>query len=594
MAAAGLVAVATAAEYSGPGTSGGNLSVVNCGPNSGTGPGPGPGSWSRSLDRALEEAAVTGVLSLSGRKLREFPRGAANHDLTDTTRAELAELPLIRLDFSCNKITTIPVCYRNLRHLQMITLDNNPLQSPPAQICIKGKVHIFKYLNIQACKIAPDLPDYDRRPMGFGSCHEELYSGRPYGALDSGFNSVDSGDKRWSGNEPTDEFSDLPLRVAEITKEQRLRRESQYQENRSSLVVTNGGVEHDLDQIDYIDSCTAEEEEDEGSPVKPVPMREFQKSEDMRRYSHQSRVPVEPSSLLSLSPSHNQFSHTDLELHRRREQLVERTRREAQLAALQYEEEKIRTKQIQRDAVLDFVKQKAAQSPQKQQSPLDGECPFPSRRSQHTDDSALLVSLSGVNQVGCATTLPHSSAIRPIKNDDRSNAVSSSPATETVHHSPAYSFPAAIQRNQPQRPESFLFRGAVRGETNKGHTSSLLPSTAPTTDSADSVARQNSRQREEELELIDQLRKHIEYRLKVSLPCDLGAALTDGVVLCHLANHVRPRSVPSIHVPSPAVEQLCLPLHILEEKGLSQVAVTVQALLELAPPKQQQHQFSAV
>ncbi|XP_029069973.1 leucine-rich repeat and calponin homology domain-containing protein 3 isoform X6 [Monodon monoceros] len=506
----------------------------------------------------------------------------------------------------------------------MITLDNNPLQSPPAQICIKGKIHIFKYLNIQACKIAPDLPDYDRRPMGFGSCHEELYSGRPYGALDSGFNSVDSGDKRWSGNEPTDEFSDLPLRVAEITKEQRLRRESQYQENRSSIIVTNGGVEHDLDQIDYIDSCTAEEEEEEvrppkgldsdslssqfmayieqrrisheGSPVKPVPVREFQKTEDTRRYSHQNRVPAEPSSLLSLSPSHNQFSHADLELHRRREQLIERTRREAQLAALQYEEEKIRTKQIQRDAVLDFVKQKASQSPQKQHPPLDGECPFPSRRSQHTDDSALLV------------------------NDHRSNAISSSPTTETVHHSPAYSFPAAIQRNQAQRPESFLFRGAVRAETNKGHASPLLSSSAPTTDFKDPVTRQNSRQREEELELIDQLRKHIEYRLKVSLPCDLGAALTDGVVLCHLANHVRPRSVPSIHVPSPAVpkltmakcrrnvenfleacrkigvpqEQLCLPLHILEEKGLSQVALTVQALLELAPPKQQQHQLSAV
>ncbi|XP_046955296.1 DISP complex protein LRCH3 isoform X3 [Lynx rufus] len=714
MAAAGLVAVATAAEYSGPVASGGNLSGVNCGPSSGAGTGPGPGSWSRSLDRALEEAAVTGVLSLSGRKLREFPRGAANHDLTDTTRAdlsrnrlseipieachfvslenlnlyqnciryipeailnlqaltflnisrnqlstlpahlcnlplkvliasnnklvslpeeighlrhlteldvscneiqtipsqvgnlealrdlnvrrnhllrlpeELAELPLIRFDFSCNKITTIPVCYRNLRHLQMITLDNNPLQSPPAQICIKGKVHIFKYLNIQACKIAPDLPDYDRRPLGFGSCHEEMYSGRPYGALDSGFNSVDSGDKRWSGNEPTDEFSDLPLRVAEITKEQRLRRESQYQENRSSLVVTNGGVEHDLDQIDYIDSCTAEEEEDEmrqpkgldsdslssqfmayieqrrisheGSPIKPVPLREFQKTEDMRRYSHQNRVSSEPSSLMSLSPSHSQLSHADLEILRRREQLVERTRREAQLAALQYEEEKIRTKQIQRDAVLDFV-----------------------------------------------------------KNSDRSNTISSSPTTETVHHSPAYSFPAAIQRNQAQRPESFLYRAAVRAEANKGHASPLLSSSAPPTDSADPITRPNSRQREEELELMDQLRKHIEYRLKVSLPCDLGAALTDGVVLCHLANHVRPRSVPSIHVPSPAVpkltmakcrrnvenfleacrkigvpqEQLCLPLHILEEKGLSQVAVTVQALLALAPPKQQ-HPSSAV
>eukprot|EP00073_Rattus_norvegicus_P051277 XP_017453661.1 PREDICTED: leucine-rich repeat and calponin homology domain-containing protein 3 isoform X3 [Rattus norvegicus] len=725
MAAAGLVAVVAAAEYSGPVGSGGNLSGANCGPS----PGLGPGSWSRSVDRALEEAAVTGVLSLSGRKLREFPRGAANHDLTDTTRAdlsrnrlseipmetchfvsleslnlyqnciryipeavlnlqaltflnisrnqlstlpvhlcnlplkvliasnnklvslpeeigqlrhlteldvscneiqtvpsqignlealrdfnvrrnhllrlpeELAEVPLIRLDFSCNKITVIPVCYRNLRHLQVITLDNNPLQSPPAQICIKGKIHIFKYLNIQACKIAPDLPDYERRPLGFGSCHEELYSGRPYGALDSGFNSVDSGDKRWSGNEPTDEFSDLPLRVAEITKEQRLRRESQYQENRSSVVVTNGGVDHDLDQIDYIDSCTTEEEENdvkrpksldtsslssqflayieqrrishEGSPVKPIAVRDFQKTEDMKRYSHQNRVPVEPSLVLSVPPSHNQLSHSDLELHQRGEQSVERARREAQLAALQYEGEKIRTKQIQRDAGLDFVKHKVSQNPQKQQPPGNGECPFPSRRSQHTDDSALLVSLSGLDGVSCVATRPHSSAFTPPQSNDRVDVTSSFPMTDTGRASP-------------------------------------LLSSAPATDAADSIARQ----REEELRLIDQLRKHIEYRLKVSLPCDLGAALTDGVVLCHLANHVRPRSVPSIHVPSPAVpkltmakcrrnvenfldacrkigvpqEQLCLPLHILEEKGLGQVAVTVQALLELAPPKQQPQQ----
>ncbi|XP_021250744.1 leucine-rich repeat and calponin homology domain-containing protein 3 isoform X8 [Numida meleagris] len=716
-------------------------SAATCPPPAGPA---GPGSWSRSLDRALEEAAASGTLSLSGRKLRDYPRAsAANHDLSDTTRAdlsrnrlselpaeachfvsleslnlyqnciryipeavlnlqsltflnisrnqlstlpvhlcslplkvliasnnklvsipeeigqlrqlteldvscneiqtippqignleslrdlnvrrnhlvrlpeELAELPLIRLDFSCNKITTIPVCYRNLRHLQTIMLENNPLQSPPAQICIKGKIHIFKYLNIEACKIAPDLPDYDRRPMGFGSCHEELYSSRPYGALDSGFNSVDSGDKRWSGNEPTDEFSDLPLRVAEITKEQRLRRENQYQENRGSTVVTNGGVEHDLDQIDYIDSCATEEEEEEvrqpkcvdsdslssqfmayidqrrisneSSPAKPVSAREFQKAEDTRRYLQQNRdtdelrrpetlnlmqdrerhqvlrsyvdrterPPADSPYFLSLSSHQSQVPSTDPDLHRRH---IERTRREAQLAALQYEEERMRTKQIQREAVLDFVKQKASLSPQKQ-SPLDSECPFPSRRSQHTDDSALLVS------------------------DDRSTISPGSPTTQTVL------------------------------------ASSSARALSPANDSVDTRVRQNSKQCEEQLELIEQLRKNIESRLKVSLPSDLGAALTDGVVLCHLANHVRPRSVPSIHVPSPAVpkltmakcrrnvenfleacrrigvpqEQLCLPLHILEEKGLTQVAVTVQALLELAPPKQQQlHHLSAV
>ncbi|XP_072201031.1 DISP complex protein LRCH3 isoform X10 [Excalfactoria chinensis] len=652
-------------------------SAATCPPPAGPA---GPGSWSRSLDRALEEAAASGTLSLSGRKLRDYPRAsAANHDLSDTTRAdlsrnrlselpaeachfvsleslnlyqnciryipeavlnlqsltflnisrnqlstlpvhlcslplkvliasnnklvsipeeigqlrqlteldvscneiqtippqignleslrdlnvrrnhlvhlpeELAELPLIRLDFSCNKITTIPVCYRNLRHLQTIMLENNPLQSPPAQICIKGKIHIFKYLNIEACKIAPDLPDYDRRPMGFGSCHEELYSSRPYGALDSGFNSVDSGDKRWSGNEPTDEFSDLPLRVAEITKEQRLRRENQYQENQGSTVVTNGGVEHDLDQIDYIDSCATEEEEEEvrqpkcvdsdslssqfmayidqrrisneSSPAKPASTRELQKAEDTRRYLQQSRdtelrrpetlnlmqdrehhqvlrsyvdrterPPADSPYFLSLSSHQNQVPNTDPDLHRRH---IERTRREAQLAALQYEEERMRTKQIQREAVLDFVKQKASLSPQKQ-SPLDSECPFPSRRSQHTDDSALLVS------------------------DDRSTISPGSSTTQTVV------------------------------------ASSSSRALSPANDSADTRVRQSSKQREEELELIEQLRKNIESRLKVSLPSDLGAALTDGVVLCHLANHVRPRSVPSIHVPSPAVPKLTM------------------------------------
>jgi hypothetical protein len=40
----------------------------------------------------------------------------------------------------------------------------------------------------------------------------------------------------------------------------------------------------------------------------------------------------------------------------------------------------------------------------------------------------------------------------------------------------------------------------------------------------------------------------------MSLPAEeLGAALQDGIVLCHLANHVRPRAVASVHVPSPGV-----------------------------------------
>ncbi|XP_078062932.1 DISP complex protein LRCH3 isoform X3 [Mustelus asterias] len=742
--------------------------------------------WNRSLERALEEAAGTGVLNLSGRKLKEFPRSAANQDLTDTTQAdlsknrlieipaevcyfvsleslnlyqncirsipeailnlqsltflnisrnqlttlpghictlplkvliasnnklisvpeevgllrqlteldvscneiqalppqignleilrdlnlrrnhlvtlpeELADLPLVRLDISCNKVTTIPVCYRNLRHLQTIILDNNPLQSPPAQICIKGKIHIFKYLNIEACKSVPDLPEYDRtRPIGFNSCHEDYFAGRPYGALDSGFNSVDSGDKRWSGNEPTDEISDLPQRMAEIAKEQRQRRESQNHEHRAVPLVTNGTVEHDLEQIDYIDSCAAEEDEEEirllkrpestslssqfiayierrrinyeASPVKSRPVGDPQRTENERGWQQQNRNDVIGSkrpetlqlwhdserqqalkdrgftdaSLMSQAPSSGQnvasnVGCTELELQRRREQLlVERTRREAQLAAQQYEEERIRTKQIQKEAVLDFVRQKSGQSPQKQ-SPSDSDHSdlpkyFPIRRSQHTDDSALLVNEE-----------------RPPVSPSASITQSSVHTVQPVPPYPGSSPHSYKQPTHAHRPENFLLRAAMRDEMKKDGTSTASSSVTPNKDSGDALILQNQKQYDDEQRMVHQLRKNIETRLKVSLPSDLGAALTDGVVLCHLANHVRPRSVSSIHVPSPAVpkltmakcrrnvenfleackrigvpqDRLCLPLHILEEKGLAHVAVTIESLLELAPTKQ--------
>lgn len=48
--------------------------------------------------------------------------------------ADLAELPLVKFDFSCNKISTIPVCFRKMKQLQSLQLENNPLQSPPAQV----------------------------------------------------------------------------------------------------------------------------------------------------------------------------------------------------------------------------------------------------------------------------------------------------------------------------------------------------------------------------------------------------------------------------------------------------------------------------
>ncbi|XP_043975839.1 DISP complex protein LRCH3 isoform X4 [Gambusia affinis] len=663
----------------------------------------GPASWNRSLDRALEEASVSGCLNLSGRKLKEFPRSAANHDLTDTVRAdlsrnrlselplevclfvsleylnlyqnclrslpdglvnlqalthlnlsrnqlsvlpavvcslplkvliasnnklvslpeelgqlrhlteldvscneirtlpsqvgqlealrdlnirrnhlvrlpsELAELPLVRLDFSCNKVTSIPVCYRGLTQLQAIVLDNNPLQSPPAQICIKGKVHIFKFLNLEASKTTPELPEFDRRPLT--SCVDEAYPGRPYGALDSGFNSVDSGDKRWLGNEVSEEPSELPVR-------------DQRRAGPGGHVLPNGTPDGELEQIDFIDSCVEEEDEGkrrsgaadrsslssqfmayierritrEGSPVK----NSLARVEDMKRHSRNMADGVAASSSSQSQRAGSGYGSGSGSGG------VERMRREAQLAALRYDEERQKNRSLQRDSVTSYSKQKAAQSPSK--SSPEPENVYPSRRSTHTDDSALI-----------------------MQGEDRATL------SPTANQSPSYpgSGGGASSRTSSLRPDSFLYRLGQRDEKRKGDAVTALPQPKEEAPAAPPLVG-------EDAALVEQLRKNIEARLKVALPSDLGAALTDGVVLCHLANHVRPRSVPSIHVPSPAVPKLtmakcrrnvenfleacrrigvpqtklCLPLHILEERGLPQVAGTVSALLDLAPPKQ--------
>uniref|UniRef100_A0A665U834 Leucine-rich repeats and calponin homology (CH) domain containing 3 n=1 Tax=Echeneis naucrates TaxID=173247 RepID=A0A665U834_ECHNA len=620
----------------------------------------GPAPWNRSLDRALDEASATGCLNLSGRKLKEFPRSAANHDLTDTTRAdlsrnrlselpmevclfvsleslnlyqnclrslpdsllnlqaltylnlsrnqlsllpvvicslplkvliicnnklvslpeelgqlrhlteldvscneiqilpsqvgqlealrdlnirrnhlvrlppELAELPLVHLDFSCNKVTSIPTSYRRLTQLQTIVLDNNPLQTPPAQICIKGKVHIFKYLNLEASK-TPDLPDYDRRPLTFNSCGDELYPSRQYGALDSGFNSVDSGDKRWSGNEPTEELSELPQRVAEISRDQRLRPAG------GVVQLLANGTHVELEQIDFIDSCAGEEEEEEGRS-------QGGRGGDSASLSCQFMAYIERRITREVRALPRQRTQGDtIGTHTPKGGVsprgVERMRREAQLAALRYDEERQKNHSLMKDNVTSYTKVPPVKSVGRMYN-----CP--------------MLSLQGEDRA----------ALSP-----------------TANRSPSYpsSGGGFSCRMSSLRPESFL----------KVATQEEAPVAPPFVG--------------EDAELVEQLRKNIEARLKVSLSSDLGSALTDGVVLCHLANHVRPRSVPSIHVPSPAVpkltmakcrrnvenfleacrrigvpqSQLCLPLHILEERGLPQVAGTVSALLNLAPPR---------
>ncbi|XP_047241110.1 leucine-rich repeat and calponin homology domain-containing protein 4 isoform X3 [Girardinichthys multiradiatus] len=576
---------------------------------------------SRSVEKALEEAAASGALNLSNRKLKEFPRSARNYDLSDITHAdlsknrlcelpeelcqfisletlslyhngmrllspslanlqaltylnlsrnllsslppsmfqlsllrvlivsnnklsslpssiyslthlrqldvscnelqslpaelgqleslrdlnlrrnqlttlpeEISELPLVRLDVSCNRISHVPLCYRHLRHLQTISLDSNPLQMPPAQICSKGKYHIFKYLNMEACKSHEELEKHlNLRPTGFKSClsDQELFTCQ-FGGLDSGFNSVDSGSKRWSGNESADDFSERSLQMAEVNRDQRnLEEEDEEEDSSPEANNVNGAAE----QVNFINSSVTEVIRiDPPTPlIMPPSEQETSLPSQSQDTTNRSSPQMEGNSYSSVSSSPVSPSSPTLEERRRPGTLFiwqERERLQQQRA-------------------------KASGG-----SPENGNAQTGLRQRCASADQM---------STGSPSVLLHRSSSRT-----------------DVPSSPKASSPPG----QAQKPNSFLFRTSSRSNVKPTGNIFTLG------DSGRCESRTTLRSPKEERRDITQLRKTLESRLKISLPEDLTEALSNGTILCQLVNQIRPRSVSIIHIPSPAVPKL--------------------------------------
>ncbi|XP_061903714.1 leucine-rich repeat and calponin homology domain-containing protein 2 isoform X3 [Entelurus aequoreus] len=505
---------------------------------------------------------------------------------------ELADLPLIRLDFSCNKITEIPAVYRKLRQLQHIILENNPMQSPPAQICLKGKVHIFKYLNIQACRLDKkpdtlDLPSLSKRclPQPLTDSMEDFYPSKNHGP-DSGIGS-DNGDKRLSTTEPSDDDTvSLHSQVSETARADAL-----------SL-------------LSKMDSC---KDQDLYDFIEPNPDEDPALSEcDGQQNCHVSCI-KELEKVLNLSHSSKDKESWKEESGSDKEQLLEEEDDELKEVL---DLRKIAVQLLQQEQQNRFLSHSGSSS-SKARPPLQ---PRSASLDEGRSDTSVL---SGQPSSSCSfdgnlkTDQSDSESKWPLvppvlnQNEDRKrnkylrkdylkykcqSARKSCCGNDNCEESLRNSDFSSTLTVFGLKPRSAFTRG--------GHQE--FSSTEPSF-----TMRRKMEHLREEIEQIGLLRQNIESRLKVLLPDDVGGALMDGVVLCHLANHICPRSVASIHVPSPAVpklsmakcrrnvenfldackkmgvpqDKLCLPHHILEERGLVKVGETVQALLDLPAMK---------
>ena len=75
------------------------------------------------------------------------------------------------------------------------------------------------------------------------------------------------------------------------------------------------------------------------------------------------------------------------------------------------------------------------------------------------------------------------------------------------------------------------------------------------TESSAFTIRRHLFQIDQEQKQIETLRKTIESKLKIDLPEtknleEFGSSLADGIILCHLINHMYPRAIQVIHLPS--------------------------------------------
>ncbi|KAM8856591.1 leucine-rich repeat and calponin homology domain-containing protein 1 isoform 5-T5 [Spinachia spinachia] len=602
----------------------------------------------RGLERALEEAAASGALNLSTRKLKEFPRTAANHDLTDTVEADLsknrladvpsevcqlvaletlnlyhncirtipdsiialqsltslnlsrnqlgalpaclcglplrvlnasnnklvslpetigqlhrlmeldiscneitalprhigrlkalrelnvrrnllcvlpedlASLPLVKFDFSCNKVSTIPVCYRKMKQLQSLQLENNPLQSPPAQICIKGKVHIFKYLSIEACRSEkmPDslyLPVIERLSRPTTGSVEDMEQQQKKQDSDSGVGS-DNGDKRLSATEPSDEDSlSLNIPMSHITEEEGISKDDSS-EHISSLTDPNS------DSVRLIEESPTEALKDQFSYRDSALSTRFVnyiKGRTAADFDEPLRIEEDahwPSQQLSKIKGGTEY-HIDM-INQLKE-AVELLQDPSRVNAEQDDLSGVQLYPVELVTVEDSLNGRDS----------DDGIATPKRHDRFP---------------GCGPP-SFSSPVFGLKPRSAPPSLPCSPP-------PSCLAPFLLSQASP------CHRDTPCSHDDGGIHSRVFLRSHKSLESVDPqfTMRRKMDQLREELELTEQLRDSIESRLKVVLPEDLGSSLMDGVVLCHLANHIRPRSVGSIHVPSPAVPKLSM------------------------------------
>ncbi|XP_031786852.1 leucine-rich repeat and calponin homology domain-containing protein isoform X3 [Nasonia vitripennis] len=444
---------------------------------------------------------------------------------------ELTYLKLVKLDISGNRISVLPNELRKMKSLVELKLSDNPLTSPPAALCIRGRTHIFKYLERQAAKHERARGGRTRRgPLETrGHATLDTRSHRRHN-VDSGYSTSDGLDKRWSQE------------INSAAHEGDVR--STWRKECSPLSIT---LPH---EVAVNGSCSGTSTPSTISPGENTSLEDelgkamiLQDQLEKRRLERSAsenggdmRKPLLTTHQTSITPPgeykealRQQRVNEGPSVYRPKEQITP-PGNDAHNDGTDSSGSAVMTgKQI-------FNEENANKRPVQKVTP-----------SRINYQNSTMVNGSNNeynNKNGKYLEQAYKKPSSPIKTSSSILSGSASPG-----HVPRLVKTAVGYVEGNKSPN--------RNGTSPSSPRSVTWNTNLPEKYSFTMRREFERAKEE-ADLIEQLRNHIETRLKMALPEDLAPALTDGVVLCHLANHVRPRSVASIHVPSAAVPKLTM------------------------------------
>ncbi|XP_072215423.1 leucine-rich repeat and calponin homology domain-containing protein 1 isoform X2 [Excalfactoria chinensis] len=449
---------------------------------------------------------------------------------------ELVQLPLVKFDFSCNKVLVIPICFRKMTQLQVLLLENNPLQSPPAQICTKGKVHIFKYLTVQACQIKTadslylNAIEQPHLPQPVEESIDDLYPSKK--DSDSGVGS-DNGDKRLSATEPSDEDTiSFNVPMSDIVEEDQVVKEDSGHHSNSRKVEFHQGSHLLVNDKSRETGIRFDESDALTTEFMSYIKSRAAECDELLRIEEDAQWQTEE--IINMSEEQT----IDIAMIEQLREAVDLLQDPNRLSMDISESSDVNLYPMEPATALEFQESTVNSQMQMEMSSLgqkenaEEELEFQRRRE--------LIMEKAKNEM---RTCEQGEKWSLNQNDIIVWNTSGQPShTENKDKNPTLSPTANSTIPFGLKPRSVFLRPQRNLE-------SIDPQF---------TIRRKMEQMREERELVEQLRENIETRLKICLPEDLGSALMDGVVLCHLVNHIRPRSVGSIHVPSPAVPKLSM------------------------------------